>query len=87
MHVKEIVRVLNILGCTDDIDISDLNDSDWRNLHYLIIAFLNKKPVEGLKENLPPVITIKVGKMAFAVYLKPCEKKGTYEMFDFLILI
>ena len=83
LHVKEIVRVLNILGCTDDIDISDLNDSDWRNLHYLIIAFLNKKPVEGLKENLPPVITIKVGKMAFAVYLKPCEKKGTYEMFDF----
>ena len=60
-----------------------MNDSDWRNLHYLIIAFLNKKPVEGLKENLPPVITIKVGKMAFAVYLKPCEKKGTYEMFDF----
>lgn len=80
---KEIVKVLNMLGCTDDIDINDMSDEDWRNLNRLITAFLEKKPVKGLKEDLPPVTCFKVGKLKFAIYLKQCEEKGTYEIFDF----
>lgn len=80
---KNIVKVLNMLGCSEDIDINDMDDEDWRNLNRLITAFLEKKPVKGLKEDLPTVTCLKIGKLKFAVYLKQCEDKGTYEMFDF----
>ena len=80
---KDVVRVLNMLGCSEDIDIKDMGDEDWRNLHRLVIAFLEKKPVKGLKEDLPPVVCINVGKLKFAICLKQCEEKGTYEMYDF----
>lgn len=80
---KDVVRVLNMLGCSEDIDIKDMGDEDWRNLHRLVIAFLEKKPVKGLKEDLPPVVCINVGKLKFAICLKKCEEKGTYEMYDF----
>lgn len=81
--VKDVVRVLNMLGCSEDIDINDMDDEDWRNLNRLITAFLEKKPVKGLKEDLPTVTCLKIGKLKFAVYLKQCEGKGKYEMFDF----
>lgn len=80
---KDVVRVLNMLGCSEDIDINDMNDEDWRNLNRLLTAFLEKKPVKGLKEDLPSVTCLKIGKLKFAVYLKQCEEKGTYEMYDF----
>lgn len=80
---KDVVRVLNMLGCSEDIDIKDMGDEDWRNLNRLVIAFLEKKPVRGLKEDLPPVVCINVGKLKFAVCLKQCEEKDTYEMYDF----
>lgn len=80
---KDVVKVLDMLGCIDDIDINDMNYEDWRNLKNLIIAFLEKKPVKGLSEDLSPVSSIKVGKLKFAIYLKKCEEKGTYVMYDF----
>lgn len=85
-HLKwaqDIVNVLDILGCDDDIDINDMKKEDWRNLERLKIAFLDKKPVNELKENLPSVITLKVGKLRFAVCLKKCTEEGTYEIYDF----
>lgn len=80
---KKVVRVLNILGCTDDININDLSDEDCRNLNRLITAFLEKKPVKGLKKDLPPLICMRIGQLKFAIRLKQCEEKGTYEMYDF----
>lgn len=80
---KNVVRVLNMLGCTDDIDINDMDLEDWKNLNRLVTAFLDKKPVRGLKKDLPPIACLKVGKLKFVVYLKQCEEKGVYEMYDF----
>lgn len=80
---KNVVKVLNMLGCSEDIDINEINDKDWRILNCLLTAFLEKKPVKGFKEDLPPVIFLKIGKLKFAIYLKRCEEKGTYEMYDF----
>jgi len=84
-YAKEIVRTLNILGCSDDIDINDMNDEDWRNLNRLTTAFIDKKPVDGLKDDLPPVCCMKIGKLRFILYLKKCEngKKVLYEIYDF----
>lgn len=81
--VKDIVRVLDMLGCSEDIDINDMTDGDWRNLERLTVAFLEKKPVKGLKKDLPHVIFLKIGKLKFALYLKQYEEKGTYEVYDF----
>ena len=84
-YAKDIVRVLDMLGCSDDIDINDMKDEDWRNVNRLITALIEKKPVKGLKEGLPSVCSIKVGKLKFVVYLKKCKNadKGTYEILDF----
>lgn len=81
--VKDIVRVLDMLGCSEDIDINDMTNEDWRNLERLTVAFLEKKPVKGLKKDLPHVIFLKIGKLKFALYLKQYEEKGTYEVYDF----
>ncbi len=80
---KDIVKLLDMLGCSDDIDINDMNDEDWRNLNRLITAFIDKEPVEGLKEDLPPVSCMKVGKLRFVICLKKCEETGKYEIYDF----
>lgn len=80
---KDVVKVLNMLGCSEDIDINDMNNEDWRNLNRLITAFLEKKTVNGLKEDLPPIAFLKIGKLKFAVYLKRCEEKGRYGIYDF----
>lgn len=80
---KKVVRVLDVLGCSDDIDINDLDDEGLRNINRLITAFLDKKPVKGLKEDLPIAALLKVGKLKFAIHLKQCEEKGSYEIYDF----
>jgi len=82
---KKIVNLLNLLNCPDDININDMNDEDWRNLNGLLTAFIEKKPVSGLKDNLPPVCCMRVGQLRFVFYLKKCEEedKGKYEIFDF----
>lgn len=71
---RKVVKVLDMLGCSEDIDINDMNDEDWRNLNRLIIAFLDKKPVKGLRHDLPLAACLKVGKLRFAVCLRKCEE-------------
>ena len=82
---KKVVKVLDLLGCTDDININDMQPEDWRNLNRLIVAFIDKKPVSGLKHDLPPVCCVKVGKLRFVVYLKKSggSNSGKYEVYDF----
>lgn len=82
---KKVVQLLDLLGCPDDIDINDMGDEDWRNLNRLITAFIDKKPVGGLKDDLPPVCCMKVGKLRFVLYFKKCEGKDKekYEIYDF----
>ena len=81
-YAQKTVRVLDMFGCSEDIDVNDMNDEDWRNLNRLITAFIDKKPVTGLKEGLPIISCMKVGKLRFAIYLKACEDE-MYEIYDF----
>lgn len=83
IFAKKVVQVLDLLGCSDDINTNDLNDEDWKNLKRLVTAFLDKKPIRGLKIDLPYISCITIGKLKFAVYLKRCQEKGTYEIYDF----
>lgn len=83
IFAKKVVQVLDLLGCTDDININDLSDEESRNLNRLVTAFLDKKPIRGLKADLPYISCITIGKLKFAVYLKRCQESGTYEIYDF----
>lgn len=82
---KKIVMLLDLLGCSEDININDMEAEDWRNLNRLMVAFIDKQPVSGLKNDLPPVCCMKVGNLRFVFYFKKCdgENKGKYEIFDF----
>lgn len=71
-------------GCKDDIDYTKLNDEDWRNLERLAQATLEGKPVYGLQSDLPPVVSMNVGPLRFAVGLTPVEnEKGVYQLCHF----
>ena len=82
-YAKRVVDTLDVLGCFDDIDTNDMEDTDWRNLHRLENAFIDKKQVEGLSQGLPPVCCMKVGKLRIVVHLKELGEKGMYEIGDF----
>ncbi|MBR6523547.1 MAG: hypothetical protein IKT39_02935 [Clostridia bacterium] len=82
---KNVVKLLDLLNCQDDINVNDMEAEDWRNLYRLITAFIDKQPVSGLKNDLPPVCCIKIGNLSFALYIKKCKgmDEGKYELFDF----
>lgn len=83
-YIKKIVQILDILGCKKDIDIKTLSTQDQRNIDYLVTAFIDKKEVHGLKEDLPGILSIIVGDLKFLLFMQKVEgKKGTYQIFDF----
>lgn len=83
-YINKIVQMLDMFGCKKDIDIKCLTDRDWQNIHYLVTALVDKKPVSGLKEDLPSILSIPVGGLKFMVFLQKVDgQKGTYRIFDF----
>ncbi len=82
-YVQRITEVLELLRCNDELIISKLSGEDWRNLDRLIEAFIDKKPVRGLKHDIPPVCCMKVSNLRFVLYFKKCEEAGVYEIYDF----
>jgi hypothetical protein len=78
------VQALDLLGSSSDIDMNTLSDEDIRNLQRLIVAFVDKKPVTGLKEDLPPVFMMKVGTLKFVLCCNRVNgRKNEYELLDF----
>lgn len=83
-YAKKIVDLLDLFGCKKDLDISSLKDKEWRDLNYLVTALIDKKPIEHLKTDLPPIIKIKIGDLTFMVLMQKVKgKDDTYNIFDF----
>lgn len=81
---KKAVQALNILNCAGDLKLDTLSIVDRTNMAKLITAFIDHKPVSGLKNNLPPVVHIVVGPYTFALHLQPYQgQEGTYTLLDF----
>lgn len=83
---QEVVRILDALGCADDIDVNDMKDADWKNLFELKAVLLDKETIKGLKKDLLPAASLKVGKLQFAISFQHCKEKGSYEVYDFFNL-
>lgn len=83
-YIKKIVTMLDCLGCKKDLNVKTLTQKDWQNINYLVKAFVDKEPISGLKDDLPPVLSIDVGSLKFIISLAHVEnKQGTYEIYDF----
>ncbi|MCD8099383.1 MAG: hypothetical protein LUE06_02220 [Oscillospiraceae bacterium] len=82
--VKRSVQVLDILNCSEDIDLSELSDEDFRNLNHLATALVDKEAISGLRTDLPPLLNMKVGKLKFTLFFKRDEtENGKYFIYDF----
>ena len=63
-------QALDVLNVKKVLDISKLETKDFRELHNLIVAFIEKKPVKGLRKDLPPVTKIKIQDITLALTFK-----------------
>ena len=83
-NVKDVVHLLDMLGCEKDINITDLSKSDWINLDRLIRGLIYKESIPFKFESYPPVQIFNVGKLRFAICLTPDERKpDTFYLSDF----
>lgn len=83
-YANKIVALLDLLGCKKDLNIKSLGDKDWKHIEYLVTALVDKKPVEHLRNDLPPILIMDIGKLEFIVCLQKVKgKDNTYNIFDF----
>ena len=83
LFAQRSVKVLDMLGCREDLDLSTLSEEDIRNLIRLAVAFIDKKPISGLNPDLSPVLLMSIGDLKFALVFRKREKPGEYSVFDF----
>lgn len=84
VYLRKVVKVFDLLGATTDIDISQLSKREIREIDHLVTAFIEEKPVSGLKSNLPPVLSIKIADFLFTLrFTRLPNKNNTYNIFDF----
>lgn len=82
--LKDIERALDILNYHGDIDITKLTKKDWRNISYIVTAFVDNKAVSNLKEDIQPVVTLDIENLKFILTFTHCENdKNTYKIKDF----
>lgn len=83
--MERIIHMLDLQGCSDDIDVSKLTAEDYRNLERLAISTIDHQPVSGLREDLPTITTLEIGSLCFALWLKQSKNdKGTYTFYNAL---
>lgn len=63
----KIQSVLDILGVTDDMDVSNLSETDVGFLSMLFAAFLDKRAVRGIRQRLAPASTFNISNLSIIV--------------------
>ena len=81
---KKMVQVFDMLGATDDVDLLKLTLQEKRHINHLIMAFVDKEPVSGLKPDLSPVLSFKIADFKFILaFIRVEGQKDTYNIYDF----
>lgn len=83
LFAQRSVKVLDMLGYKEDLDVTKLTGEDIRNLERLAVALIDKEPVSGLKPDLPPVLLMTIANLKFALLFVKGENEGEYSIFDF----
>lgn len=83
-YYEKIIQALNILNVKEDLILENLTYHDKKNIYYLVKAFVDKKPVEGLKPNLLPFLRLKIGNLKLMLsFIKSNDNETTYYIYDF----
>ena len=83
--MARFIQMLDLQGCTDDIDLTKLTAEDYRNLERLAMSTVDHQPVSGLRDDLPTITTIEIGSLRFALWLKQSKNdRGTYTFYNAL---
>ena len=69
-YYSDVLKAFEILHCSDDLDITKLNQEDHRMLRILIDAIVYRKPIAGLPADLKPISRLSVSNLKFALSLK-----------------
>lgn len=80
--MKDIVKLLDILNCSEDLKINEITKEGWIQLNYLVKAFIYNELIEGLKEPSFSVKVFNIGKLKFIICIKK-EENGKYKLLDF----
>lgn len=84
VKLQDAVKMFDSLRYDGDINISQLNTEEFRNLSRLVDAIIYHKSVNHLKDNLPPIVSLNInGKGFMVIFEKIEEKQGTYNIYDF----
>ena len=83
LFAQRSVKVLDMLGYKEDLDVTKLTGEDIRNLERLAVALIDKEPGSGLKPDLPPVLLMTIANLKFALLFVKGENEGEYSIFDF----
>ena len=80
---KGIVKLLDILGIEDDIDMTKLTEEEMENLIMLKIALVDKKELTGFEESMDIFNVLTIDQYKFAlIFLEVEGKPATYRIFD-----
>ena len=65
---QKTIKLFEKLHIDQDLDIQYLNDKDFLELNVLISAFIDKKPINNLKKDLPFNYYVKIGDVIIALF-------------------
>lgn len=82
-RLKKAIKALDALGYSGDINLNELDAESEHNLDHIIDAFVDGLPITGLRNDLPPVVVMRIGKVKFLLCPKALDKEGIYELVDF----
>lgn len=81
---KKATAVLEAFGCEKKLLLSSLKEDEWRNIYRLYSAIIEKKTVDGLKDDLPFISFMKIGNLNFLIVLHKVKGElGTYRIENF----
>lgn len=83
VFVKDVVKVLEILECDEDICLDELKGQDRNYLNMLIDAFLYDSSIGGISNLKNPVSYVCVRELRFYLYFEKTKYKNEYKVYDF----
>lgn len=81
--LENVVNVFDILHITQDINIKNLAQRDWRELNILCKAFVDKEPIKGLRKDLPFSYQLRIEDVRIALVHTEIDVDDIAKIHDF----
>ncbi|WP_393968650.1 MULTISPECIES: hypothetical protein [Enterococcus] len=77
------IKLMDLLGIEEDIDMTKLSQEEINNLNMLRLALVNKCKLTGFKKKIETFKFVTIGKYKFAfIFDESRDEPGTYRVFD-----